>query len=152
MLTHCVIISNNLNTKTMKKLIAVALLFVGLATFAQEQKVEKNKKEPNERLSPAERNQRELKRITKDLNLNETQQKQMAEIISDRETKKIDSKFKPSKEERIANKDRIKKILTPEQNEKWEKIQEERKGKMKDRKDKRIEEIKERRKEILEDK
>lgn len=131
----------------MKKLIVAAVLFVGFTTFAQVEKKEIAKKQPMEKITPAERSQRELKRITKDLGLNETQQKQMAEIISERDAKRADAQFKPTKEDRKANKERISKILTPEQNEKWEKIQAERKEKMQERKEERKGEINARKKE-----
>ena len=58
--------------------------------------------------------------------------------------------FKPTKEDRKANKERISKILTPEQNEKWEKIQAERREKMQERKAERKEELIERKKEKVE--
>ncbi len=134
----------------MKKIIITVLLIVGFTTFAQVEKKENAKKEPMEKITPAERNQRELKRITKDLGLNETQQKQMAEIISEKGAKKGDAQPKPTKEERKANKERISKILTPEQNEKWEKIQAERKEKMKEKIQVRKEDLIERKKEKVE--
>ena len=134
----------------MKKLIVAAVLVVGFTTFAQVEKKGIAKKEPMEKITPAERSQRELKRITKDLGLNETQQKQMAELISEREAKRADGQFKPTKEDRKANKERISKILTPEQNEKWEKIQAERREKMQERKAERKEELIERKKEKVE--
>ncbi len=133
----------------MKKLIVAAFLVVGFTTFAQVQMKENAKKEQMEKMSPAERSQMALKRMTKNLSLNEAQQKQMSELLSEAEAKK-EINNKASKADRQLMKDKISKILTPEQNATWEKIQAERKEKMEGRKEKikeRKEQIKERREE-----
>jgi protein CpxP len=117
----------------MKKLIVVALLVAGLSTFAQVEKKEKEGKEPMEKMNPGERAEKGLKRMTKVLKLTDAQQNQMKTLIAEQEAKKADVNFKPSKEDRLAMKEKISKILTPEQNETWEKIQEERKEKMKEK-------------------
>lgn len=127
----------------MKKLIVAAFLVVGFTTFAQVEKKENAKKEPMERMSPAERSQMALKRMTKNLSLNEAQQKQVSALFSEEEAKRGDGQTKPTKEDRKMMKDKISKILTPEQNAKWDKIQAERKEKIQERK----EQIKERREE-----
>ena len=119
----------------MKKLIVAAFLVVGFTTFAQVEKKEKGDKEPMEKISPEKRGEREVKRMTKDLGLNESQQKEMKALFSEVATKRGEGDKKPSKEERKAMKDKISKILSPEQNAKWEKIQEERKDKMKERRE-----------------
>lgn len=119
----------------MKKLIVAALLVCGLSAFAQVEKKEKGDKEPMEKMSPEKRGEREVKRMTKDLGLNESQQKEMKALFSETTPKKVEGDKKPSKEDRKAMKDKISKILTPEQNAKWEKIQEERKEKMKERRE-----------------
>ena len=118
----------------MKKLIAVALLVSSLSTFAQVEKKEKGDKEPMEKISPEKRGEREVKKMTKDLGLNDSQQKEMKALFSEMNSK-VEGDKKPSKEDRKAMKDKISKILTPEQNAKWEKIQEERKEKMKERRE-----------------
>jgi Spy/CpxP family protein refolding chaperone len=118
----------------MKKLIAVALLVSSLSTFAQVKKKEKGDKEPMEKISPEKRGEREVKKMTKDLGLNESQQKEMKALFSEMNSK-VEGDKKPSKEDRKAMKDKISKILTPEQNAKWEKIQEEKKEKMKERRE-----------------
>ena len=118
----------------MKKLIAVALLVSSLSTFAQVEKKEKGDKEPMEKISPEKRGEREVKKMTKDLGLNESQQKEMKALFSEMNSK-VEGDKKPSKEDRKAMKDKISKILTPEQNAKWEKIQEEKKEKMKERRE-----------------
>lgn len=117
----------------MKKLIVATLLVVGMSTFAQVEEKEKERKEPIEKMAPGERAERALKKMTKDLNLTEAQQKQLKVLISEQEAKRADANFKPSKEDRLTMKDKISKILTPEQNAKWDKIQEERKEKMKEK-------------------
>ena len=119
----------------MKKLIVVALLLFGFTTFAQVEKKEKEKSESREKLSPEERTQRELKRMTKALHLTDVQQKEMTALFSEIQSKRAENQGKPSKEDRKVMKDKINKILTPEQAATWEKIQEERKEKMKENKE-----------------
>ena len=119
----------------MKKLIVAAFLVVGFTTFAQVEKKEKGDKEPMEKISPEKRGEREVKRMTKDLGLNESQQKEMKALFSEVATKRGEGDTRPSKEDRKAMKNKISKILTPEQNAKWDKIQEERKEKMKERRE-----------------
>jgi Spy/CpxP family protein refolding chaperone len=133
----------------MKKLIVAAFLVVGFTTFAQVEKRENAKKEPIERMSPAERSQMALKKMTKNLNLNEAQQKQMGALLSEAEANK-ETNNKAAKSDRQLMKDKISKILTPEQNAKWDKIQAERKGKIQGKIQERKEQIKERREEKVE--
>lgn len=128
----------------MKKLIVAAFLVVGLTTFAQVKKKENDKKEPIERMSPAERGEKALKRMTKDLGLNESQQKQMSTLLSEAQAKRENSENKPKKEDRQMMKDKINKILTPEQTATWEKLQAERKEKMKERKEEKREKTEDR--------
>jgi len=114
----------------MKKLIVAALLVIGLSTFAQVEKKEKESNNPMmEKMSPTERAEKALKRMTKELKLTDDQQKQMKVLITEQETKRADANFKPSKEDRLAMKEKTSKILTPEQNATWDKIQEEKKEK-----------------------
>ena len=119
----------------MKKLIVIALLVSGLSTFAQVEKKEKRDKDGMEKMSPEKRGEREVKRMTKDLGLNESQQKEMKALFSEVASKRGEGDSRPSKEDRKAMKGKISKILTQEQNAKWEKIQEERKEKMEERKE-----------------
>ena len=49
----------------MKKLILATLLVVGMSTFAQVENKKKEGKEPMEKMSPAERVEKGLKRMTK---------------------------------------------------------------------------------------
>jgi Spy/CpxP family protein refolding chaperone len=117
----------------MKKLILATLLVVGMSTFAQVENKKKEGKEPMEKMSSAERVEKGLKRMTKQLDLTEAQQKEMKILMAEQEAKRADANFKPSKEDRLAMKEKISKILTPEQNTTWDKIQEEKKEKMKDK-------------------
>ena len=123
----------------MKKLFLAVLLVVGFTTFAQEQK-EKPQRLETEKLSPEQRSQLQLKKITKDLNLNADQQAQVQKLIAEQSAKREalrakiketkDSNEKPSAEDRAmmidemkdgkkAMDDKLKSILTPEQFEKW---------------------------------
>lgn len=136
----------------MKKLIVAALLVVGLSTFAQVEKKGKEGKEPMEKMNPGERAEKALKKMTKELKLTDAQQKQIKVLLAEQEAKRADVNFKPSKEDRMAMKEKVSKILTPEQNEAWEKIQEERKEKMKEKMMEKREERKNKKEEKTEDK
>jgi Spy/CpxP family protein refolding chaperone len=141
----------------MKKMIIAALLITGMVTFAQEGKPLK-KRDQMEQLTPEQRNELRLKKMTLDLGLNASQQKEMSKIISEQSAKmevakaerkaNADSDKKPTADERfakqskmldeqIAMKERVKKILTPEQFEKWEKMKAEKRHHMKERAGKR---------------
>ncbi|HTG67316.1 MAG TPA: hypothetical protein VL859_13165 [Flavobacterium sp.] len=139
----------------MKKLIATALLAViGITGFAQE-KAEKperpEKKERPERhdrsgrdqmakFTPEQRNQLMLKKMTLELDLNASQQKEIGKMIAEQNEKREafmknrkDKTTKPTSDElfemrskmldeQIAMKQKIKKTLSPEQFQKWEEI------------------------------
>jgi len=92
----------------MKKLIIVALLIVGMTSFAQESK-QKPQRTQMEQLNPEQRNQLRLKRLTLDLDLNASQQKEISKIIAEQSAKK-----EASMAERKAIKDTGKK-LTPDE-------------------------------------
>ena len=70
----------------MKKLIIAALLMTGMASFAQEQQHEK--KQRMEQLSPEQRNELRLKKLTLELNLNSAQQKEMSKLIAEQSAKR----------------------------------------------------------------
>lgn len=136
----------------MKKLITVALLFVGLTSFAQEKVSREERKAQRAemvKLSPEQRNQLQLKELTLELDLTTSQQKEMAKIIAEQGTKReamkaeLDSKKEGNKkltteecfvmknkmlDNQIAQKEKVKKILTSEQLEKWEKMKKNRRG------------------------
>ncbi len=117
----------------MKRFIVVALLAIGMSAFAQVEHSENEGKDPIEKMSPTERAEKALKRMTKKLKLTEAQQKQMKVLITEQEAKKAEPNFKPCKEDRLAMKEKISKVLTAEQNAIWDKIQEDRKEKMKEK-------------------
>lgn len=135
----------------MKKMFMVAIMMIGISTFAQEKKISENKPQRSERadvpqmekFTPEQRKQLQLKKMTLALDLNTNQQKEMEKIISEqsaqREAKMAErkaakeSKKQLTSEERfamenkrlddqIAMKARVKKILNAEQFEKWEKM------------------------------
>lgn len=117
----------------MKKLIVAAFLVVGFTTFAQVEKMKKVNEEPIEKKSPNEKSKRTLKRMTKELGLNELQQKQMDELLKESMVNKDQGSKALKKEHELIN-NKIIKILNPQQNATWEKIQVERKEKNQARK------------------
>jgi protein CpxP len=137
----------------MKKLFAIALLVVGLTTFAQE----KGKRGDFKEITPEKRTEMQVKKMTADLNLNEKQQKEVKELLNSqkedrdemmekrKEIKETAEKAtKEQREEMKAKMDKkkeaidakMKTILTGDQYKKWEATKEERKEKMGERKEK----------------
>lgn len=142
----------------MKKLALIVLLVVGLSTYAQEEKKQERQGAARERFSPEQRNQLQLKKITLDLNLNESQQKEIAKILEEQSAKRQaematfkankEKGVKPTAEERFAMKNKkldeaiavkaqVQKVLTPEQFKKWEDMKKENRENMKERMEKR---------------
>jgi hypothetical protein len=141
----------------MKNLFLAVVLFVGLTTFAQEKKGERR-----EKLTSEERVDLQIKRLTKELTLDEKQVKEVrilvAKEVEKREVKRTEMQAKkaereklarPSKEEMEARKAEMKKeqasmkaemkkVLTADQYTKWEQ-------KLEDRKEKMVEKVKEKR-------
>ena len=145
----------------MKKLIITAVLLIGLSAFAQE-RTKNSGREKLEQMTPQQKNELRLKKLTLDLSLSASQQKEMGKIIAEMEAKR--EGFKKERlakkeagtnltkdelfamrtkrlDEKIAAKERVKKILDANQFEKWEKMQDKRMEKMskfsRERKDKR---------------
>ena len=137
----------------MKKLFIAALLFVGIASFAQEidQKPARNQKE---RLTPEQRNEKQLQKLTAELSLNANQQTQVKQLLAERSSKaekfrearknKKDSNVKPTeadreafKKEMLAEKEandaKMKSILTADQYTKWHSLQEKNKDKAREK-------------------
>lgn len=132
----------------MKKLLIAVLLSVGAASFAQENSDQETFREPRERLTPEQRNERQLKKITTELNLNSAQQEQVKLFIAEksakaeksRETRKgNNTKFTSEqkeafKKEMIAEKEandvKMKEILTADQYAKWKANQHEDRNKV----------------------
>ena len=135
----------------MKKLVMAALLVVGMTTFAQERMGERK-----EKLTPEQRVNLQVKKLTKDLSLNEKQVQEIKALVAKeaekREAKRAEmdakraSGAKPSKEEMKAHKAKVqedqaamdanmKKILSADQYAKWVQKREERKEKMEEKRD-----------------
>ena len=93
----------------MKKLFIVALLVVGMTSFAQERKARPERAQM-EQMTPEQRNQLHLKKMTLELDLNASQQKEMSKIIVEQSTKR-----EARMAERKANKDSAKKQLTADE-------------------------------------
>ncbi|KAF2337740.1 hypothetical protein [Flavobacterium ginsenosidimutans] len=129
----------------MKKLFIAAMLFVGIASFAQGQK---------EKLTPEQRNEKQLQKLTTELNLDANQQAQVKQLLADRSAKaeklrdarqeQKESGTKPTAAERDAfkkemmaekeaNDAKMKSILNADQYTKWKTIQEENKDKAREK-------------------
>jgi hypothetical protein len=129
----------------MKKLFVLALLIVGTTMIAQERS-RKHQGNEMEQFSPQQKSQLMLKKMTLELDLNDSQQKEMSSIISDKiakmESHKAEMKamkekgVKPTNDERfamhmkmldeqIATKKRMEKILNAKQFDKWTSLKEE---------------------------
>jgi len=141
----------------MKNLFMAALLMVGMASFAQEKIAPLQKREQLEKMTPEQRNDLKLKKMTVELGLNDKQQKEMSVLISEQSVKRENARqqrvadrkngVKPTADERYKMEsqildekkemlDKMKTILTAEQYAKWDKISSERKDKMKEGKSK----------------
>ncbi|TRX20661.1 hypothetical protein FNW25_02235 [Flavobacterium franklandianum] len=120
----------------MKKLIIAALLVIGISSFAQETQPEKksNKGQQREKMSPEQRNQVSLDRMTTELKLDANQQEQIKPIIAEQSAqlqamrdqrmasnaKELTSEERKAlmlkrNEEKTATDTKLKAILTPEQ-------------------------------------
>jgi protein CpxP len=137
----------------MKKLFIAALLFVGMASFAQDMD-QKPSQDQREKLTPEQRTDKQLKKMTSELTLDANQQAQVKQLLAERNAKaeklraerqaKKDSDVKPTAAEReafkkdmMAEKDandaKMKSILTADQYKKWQTIQEENKDKAREK-------------------
>jgi len=147
----------------MKKLIVLALLVVGITAYAQEENVASRRAE-FEKMTPQQKTEMALKRLTSELGLNEKQQKEIGKIMGERNAlraknmaeRKVmkETGAKPTPEERMAKKTRredeekefqskMEKVLTTDQIKKWDNMKKVRKAKMEDRKEDRKEQRKE---------
>jgi hypothetical protein len=120
----------------MKKLFIAALLFVGMVSFAQENN-QKDTRNQKEKLTPEQRNEKHLQKLTSDLNLDKKQQEEVKQLLAERSAKaekfketRKDSKtkltdaqreaFKKQMEaEKTANDAKMKAILNADQYTKW---------------------------------
>ena len=128
----------------MKKIIVAVLLVVGITAFAQEKK---GRTAGREKLTAEQKVDFQVKKLTKDLDLNEKQSEQVKALVSKevekREAKRaeMDELKTKKREEMKAQRDadqtalqsEMKKILTADQYAKWEKGREERKEHMKEK-------------------
>lgn len=126
----------------MKKLIVVAILAMSISGIAQEKKNHLNKERTE--FTAQQQNELQVKKLTLELDLNAKQQKEIAEIVGKQQIKRealrtemknrraenkkltADEKFVLKSQildEKIAVKSQMKKVLTAEQAEKWEKMQ-----------------------------
>jgi len=129
----------------MKKLFIVALLFVGIVSFAQDIN-QKPARDQKEILTPEQRNEKHLQKLTSDLNLDKKQQEQVKQLLAERSAKadkfreaKKDGKVKPTDAEREAfkkqmtaekeaNDAKMKAILNADQYTKWTALKKDHKG------------------------
>ena len=121
----------------MKKLIVAALLVVGMTTFAQEKE---GRIPGKEKLTSEQKVNLQVKKMTKDLDLNEKQAKDVRALVTKQVKKREDINAQMQAEKEAVSVE-MKKILTAEQYAKWEKNREEKienfKEKMSERKEKR---------------
>lgn len=128
----------------MKKLFITALLFVGIVSFAQDIN-QKPARDQREKLTPEQRNEKHLQKLTSDLSLDKKQQEQVKQLIAERSAKaekfrdsRKDSKTKPTDAEREAfkkqmaaereaNDAKMKAILNADQYTKWTALKKEHK-------------------------
>ena len=137
----------------MKKLIIAALLVAGMTTYAQEKKETPNRAKM-ERMTPEERQERQVKRLTTELTLNAQQQEQVKQLLASqtvnrqnqmdrKELSKEEMKarreaaVKKMQDDRKIMEDKMKVILTPAQFGTWkadqEKMRERNETRMKER-------------------
>ena len=121
----------------MKKLIVAALLVDGLTTYAQEKE---GRRAGKEKLTSEQKVNLQVKKMTKDLDLNEKQTKDVRALVAKQVEKREAIKIQMQAEKEAVSVE-MKKILTAEQYAKWEKNREEKienfKEKMSERKEKR---------------
>ncbi|WP_432673003.1 hypothetical protein [Flavobacterium sp. SM2513] len=137
----------------MKKLIVVALLSLTISGMAQDKKKRMNEERPE--FTAQQQNELQVKKLTLELDLTAKQQKEISEIIAKQQEKREAAKtaLKNKKEDskkltpdekfvlkrnmldnKIAQKEQMKKVLTAEQLEKWEKISKQNKKRFAERK------------------
>ncbi|OCB78085.1 hypothetical protein [Flavobacterium crassostreae] len=121
----------------MKKLILLALITVSLTAFAQNKRA-MHPKGDVERFTPEQKNEVLLKKLTLELDLDSKQQQEIKTILAERSTQRnarMQNKPKPTDrptaeerlasknkmlDEKIALKTKMKRILSPDQYNKWE--------------------------------
>ncbi|MFN7100657.1 MAG: hypothetical protein ACK4M4_09810 [Flavobacterium sp.] len=137
----------------MKKVMILAILLVGISSIAQTKR-ENGKRQQLEQMTPEQKQELQLKKLTLDLDLSNAQQKEVQVVLSEQHKKRemamaqrkanqAEAK-KPTADERFAMKNkmldeqielksRMKKILSNEQFNKWEATKGERSERMQQR-------------------
>ena len=127
----------------MKKVLIAALFLIGMTSFAQEKKV-RTERVQMDQMTMEQKNQLRLKRMSLDLDLSTSQQKEVEKIITEQGRKKeakiiarqnsqgamkkkqnFEERFvRKNKilEEQIARKGKMQKILSSKQFDKWESL------------------------------
>ncbi len=123
----------------MKKLIIAALLVVGVSSFAQNN----NDRPQRGNMTPEQRNQNRVERMTKELSLDAKQQEQLKQFYVEeaqaREAQRANTTEKKGQgrenmeAQRKATEEKMKTILTPEQLTKWKANQEKMRERMQQR-------------------
>lgn len=129
----------------MKNVVIAVLMLVGVSGLAQEKERAQKRNRDRVELTPEQRNELRLKEMTLKLDLNASQQKEVAKIISEQQAKRTaareEMKARQDKnaklsadevyarknkmlDEQIAMKEKMKKVLNESQFEKWEKMNE----------------------------
>lgn len=137
----------------MKKLFIAALLLIGAASFAQDMD-QAPVSEQREKLTPEQRNEKQLQKLTTELSLDANQQAQVKQLLAERSAKaesfkearkaKRESNVKLTAEEKIAlkkqmedevtaNDAKMKSILKEDQYTKWKSLQEAKRERMKEK-------------------
>ncbi len=133
----------------MKKVFIIALLAIGLSGFAQDRK-ERHSKGEMEQMTPEQRNQLMVKKMTLDLDLNAKQQEQVGKIMAEQMAKmekmkaERKAKMEDAKADRfemankmlddqIEMKNKMKSIISADQYAKWESRREKNREKMSER-------------------
>lgn len=127
----------------MKKVLIAALFLIGMTSFAQEKKV-RTERAQMDQMTMEQKNQLRLKKMTLDLDLSTSQQKEVEKILAEQGRKKeakiiarqnsqgamkkkqnFEERFvRKNKilEEQIARKGKMQKILSSKQFDKWESL------------------------------
>ena len=137
----------------MKKLFIAAMLLIGIASFAQDAD-QKPAREQREKLTPEQRNEKQLQKLTTELGLDANQQAQVKQLLAERSAKaekfretreaRKDNDVKPTdaekeafknelKAEKEGNEAKMKAILTADQYTKWQSLREKNKDKAKEK-------------------
>jgi len=142
----------------MKKVFIIAVLAISLSSLAQDRK-ERHSKGAIEQMTPEQRNQLQLKKMTLDLDLNAKQQEQLATIMAEqtakREAVKAERKAKMEEaksnsyemrnkmlDEQIEIKNKMKSILSEDQFAKLEMMNKKNRERMREWRDRRKEDKK----------